>query len=218
MSNWAVLFDWDGVVIDSSLLHEKSWEIVAEEYSFPLPEGHFKAGFGKRNETIIPHILKWSEEPDEINEIAFAKESAYRHLIKEQGIEALPGVRDFLNWLNSESVPCVIASSTPRDNLLAALPVLGLEGFFIGMISGDDVNNGKPDPEPFLKAADIVKTSPENCLVLEDSHSGVAAGLAAGCKVVAVGTTHPLVSFDGVHAKVPNLKSLDYDYIKSWFE
>ena len=73
----------------------------------------------------------------------------------------------------------MIASSTPKDNLLAALPVLGLEGFFIGMISGDDVINGKPNPEPFLKAADIVKTSPENCLVLEDSHSGVAAGLAA---------------------------------------
>ena len=52
MSNWAVLFDWDGVVIDSSSMHEKSWEIVAEEYSLSLPEGHFKAGFGKRNETI----------------------------------------------------------------------------------------------------------------------------------------------------------------------
>ena len=74
---------------------KKSWEIVAEEYSLSLPEGHFKAGFGKRNETIIPQILKWSNEPDEIREIAFAKESAYRHLIKEQGIEALPGVRDF---------------------------------------------------------------------------------------------------------------------------
>ena len=218
MSNWAVLFDWDGVVIDSSSMHEKSWEIVAEEYSLSLPEGHFKAGFGKRNETIIPQILKWSNEPDEIREIAFAKESAYRHLIKEQGIEALPGVRDFLSWLNSESVPCVIASSTPKDNLLTALPVLGLEDFFVGMISGDDVINGKPHPEPFLRAATIVNTNPQNCLVLEDSHSGVKAGLAAGCKVIAVGTTHPLGSFDGVYAKVSDLKSLDYDQIKSWFK
>ena len=217
MSQWAVLFDWDGVVIDSSLMHEKSWEIVAEKYALPLPLGHFKEGFGKRNETIIPQVLKWAEEPDKVSELAFAKESAYRHLLRDEGIEALPGVREFLNWLESEGISCVIASSTPKDNLLAALPILGFENYFIGMISGDDVIKGKPHPEPFLKAAEIAGVSPEKCLVLEDSHSGVEAGLAAGCKVIAVGTTHPLDSFNFAHAKVSDLKDLDYNQIQSWF-
>tara|TARA_Y100000589_G_scaffold169834_1_gene161436 strand:+ start:1948 stop:2601 length:654 start_codon:yes stop_codon:yes gene_type:complete len=217
MSQWAVLFDWDGVVIDSSLMHEKSWEIVAEEYSLPLPEGHFQEGFGKRNETIIPEILRWTEDPDKVSEIAFAKESAYRYLLKEEGIEVLPGVREFLDWLDSEGIPCVIASSTPRDNLLAALPILDLENYFIGMISGDDVVKGKPNPEPFIKAAAIAGICPQKCLVLEDSHSGVEAGLSAGCRVIAVGTTHPLDSFSFAHAKVPDLKSLNFSQIKGWF-
>lgn len=217
MSNWAVLFDWDGVVIDSSALHEKSWEITAEQYSLVLPNGHFKQGFGKRNETIIPEILKWSQDLAMIRELADYKESTYRELLSLEKISPLAGVRDFLNWLAQEDVVCVIASSTPKKNLLAALPILGLEGYFKGMISGDDVINGKPDPEPFIKAAKLANLDPSQCLVLEDSHSGVKAGVAAGCKVIAVGTTHPLETFEDVQGRVADLTLLDYENIKSWF-
>ena len=56
-----VIFDWDGVVINSSSLHEKSWEILATELKLPLPENHFELGFGKRNEIIIPNILRWTK-------------------------------------------------------------------------------------------------------------------------------------------------------------
>lgn len=218
MSNWAVLFDWDGVVIDSSALHEKSWEITADKYSLDLPHDHFKRGFGKRNETIIPEILKWSQDLVVISELADYKESAYRRLLASERIVPLPGVREFLNWLINEDVVCVIASSTPKKNLLAALPILELERYFTGMISGDDVINGKPDPEPFIKAAKLANLDPSRCLVLEDSHSGVEAGLAAGCKVIAVGTTHPLVTFENVHDRVHDLTLLDYAKIKSWFQ
>ena len=82
------------------------------------------------------------------------KNPAYRHLIKEQGIEALPGVRDFLNWLNSESVLCVICTQHLRIEFACGFSGLRLREGFTGVVSGDDVINGKPDPEPFLKATD----------------------------------------------------------------
>lgn len=217
MKSWAVLFDWDGVVIDSSALHRKSWEIVADKYDLPLPKGHFEKGFGKRNETIIPDILGWSKDPDHIAKLAQIKESTYRLLIKNEGIQPLPGVHTFLDWLDNQGVNSVIASSTPKENLLTALPILGLQNRFIGLISGDDVSHGKPHPEPFLKAAMIAGVDPSDCVVLEDSHSGIQAGLAAGCRVIAVATTHPLDSFDGVDDRVIDLECLDFEKIKSWF-
>ena len=75
-----VIFDWDGVVINSSSLHEKSWEILATELKLPLPENHFELGFGKRNEIIIPNILRWTKNNTLIKQWGNRKEEIYREL------------------------------------------------------------------------------------------------------------------------------------------
>ena len=74
------IFDWDGVIIDSSLHHEESWERLARETGFTLPEGHFKKGFGMKNEFIIPNVLNWSNRPEEIRELSLRKEELYREI------------------------------------------------------------------------------------------------------------------------------------------
>src|SRR5690349_16849473 len=103
---WAALFDWDGVVIDSSSHHEESWERLGREIDKPLPEGHFKRSFGRKNEMIIPEILNWTHEPDEIRRLSLRKEALYREVVAERGVEALPGVRTWLERLRAAGIPC----------------------------------------------------------------------------------------------------------------
>ena len=102
-----VIFDWDGVVIDSSSLHEKSWERLAEESGNDLPANHFKKGFGKRNAVIIPEILGWSKDPEVIDRLGKRKEELYREMGRTQGIPILPGIKDLLEALRAEGIPCI---------------------------------------------------------------------------------------------------------------
>jgi beta-phosphoglucomutase-like phosphatase (HAD superfamily) len=93
------IFDWDGVIVDSSSHHEESWERLAKETGFTLPEGHFRRGFGMKNEFIIPNLLNWSNRPPEIRQLSLRKEELYREILLEWGIiRSLPGV---IEWLTA---------------------------------------------------------------------------------------------------------------------
>ena len=96
MPELGFIFDWDGVIVDSSTLHEKSWEALAEEVALPLPKNHFKQGFGKRNEVIIPEVLRWSSDTEKIKVWGDRKEKLYRQFVKSSGIQVLDGMRGFL--------------------------------------------------------------------------------------------------------------------------
>src|ERR1700761_8705150 len=146
------IFDWDGVIINSAAHHEVSWERLAKECDKVLPDGHFKRGFGMKNEVIIPELLKWTSVPTEVRILSLRKEALYREIVREKGIEPLPGVKEFLQALKNDGVPCVIASSTHLENITATLEVLKLEEYFAFVVSAEDVKRGKPDPEVFLTA------------------------------------------------------------------
>ena len=87
------IFDWDGVIINSAAHHELSWDRLAKECGKPLPENHFKRGFGMKNERIIPELLGWTTVPTEIRILSLRKEAIYREIVREQGIDALPVLR-----------------------------------------------------------------------------------------------------------------------------
>ena len=186
-----VIFDWDGVIIDSSRQHEESWERLSAEENRPLPPDHFVLGFGKKNEWIIPNLLRWSSDPAEVHRLSLRKEALYREIIVERGLSALPGVHDFLEELREAGVPTCIGSSTHRENITTILGVLKFEGLFGGMVTSEDVKQGKPHPEVFLKAAAKMARLPQRCVVFEDAFAGMEAARAGGMKVVGVATTHP---------------------------
>lgn len=190
MADWAAIFDFDGVIVNSAAYHEVSWDRLAEEEGRTLPPGHFKMGFGRKNTHIIPHILRWADDEQEIERLSRRKEALYREIVEEKGIEPLPGVREWLDVLKAKEVPCAIGSSTERLNLECVLEATGLLDYFQALISADDVTTGKPDPEVFLLAAEKLGCSPSDCIVFEDAHVGIEAAHAAGMKVVAVTTTH----------------------------
>jgi beta-phosphoglucomutase family hydrolase len=211
----AVVFDWDGVVIDSSRQHEKSWELLAAAENLPLPEGHFKRGFGKKNQTIIPGILGWTNDAAEIERLARRKEETYRKLVAESGVSILPGARELLAALRSEKIPCAVGSSTPRENLDAIFASTGLGACFDTVACGDDVENGKPAPDIFLLAAKKRGIPANECLVIEDAHSGIEAAHRAGMPVLAVATTHPASSLNAATAVVESLAEATPELLRS---
>lgn len=212
------LFDWDGVVIDSSAAHEESWERLSAEEGLPLFEGHFKLGFGRKNAFIIPNLLKWTDDPAEVKRLSLRKEALYRDIIAEKGLEALPGVRDLLKFLQDQGIPCCVGTSSDRLNIETSFELLGLGEYFVDIVSSEDVSHGKPDPEVFLLAANKVDRRPERCVVFEDALYGIEAGLKGGMKVVAVATTNPIDALHEAHIAVDRLTDLDYGQLLGLFD
>lgn len=219
MALGGVIFDWDGVVINSASLHEKSWEMLAIELGLSLPSDHFVLGFGKRNEIIIPQILKWTQNRDEISLWGRRKEELYRDLGKAEGIPILDGVRTLLQSLAREEIPCVIGTSTEKNNLSLAFDQLKIGQFFSGSVCSEDVTRGKPDPEVFLKAAQIINHSPENCVVLEDSTHGIEAAISGGMKALGLSTTRTESELfaSGAHRVVADPTMVNISLLKSLF-
>ena len=214
------LFDWDGVIIDSHNQHEKSWSKLAEEENEVLPDNFFKMTFGMRNENIIPNFFgNWIDvtNQEEVTRLADRKEEIYREIIISDGIEPLPGVRNLLQSLKSEEIACSIASSTPIANIETVMGMIELSDYFDAITAAEDVSNGKPNPEVFLKAAEKIKVDPKNCVVFEDAHVGIEAGLAANMQVIAVATTHPVDSLGNAHMVTENLKNIDAEKIMELF-
>jgi HAD superfamily hydrolase (TIGR01509 family) len=206
--SFGAIFDWDGVIIDSSAHHEESWERLAAERGLKLFEGHFRKGFGMKNEVIIPNLLGWSTDPAEIHELSLRKEALYRDVVVERGIAPLPGVTEFLQRLADAGIPCAIGSSTHRLNIDIGLKLIELEKFFLHVVTAEDVSKGKPDPEVFLTAARRIGRLPQQSVVFEDAFVGIEAAHRGGMKVVAVATTNRIEQLAAADRAVHRLDEL----------
>ena len=207
----AAIFDWDGVVVDSSAAHERSWELLASERGLVLPPNHFHLGFGRKNTVIIPEIYRWSQNPDEIRELGERKEALYREILDQTGLEPLPGAIELFRSLREAGIPFAVGTSTPRGNVEHVLRLIGAEGLIDVIVAAEDVSRGKPDPEVFLKAAAAVGAQPADCVVFEDAVYGIEAAHAGGMKVVALATTHESSYLEGAcpHRILPNLAAVN---------
>jgi beta-phosphoglucomutase len=186
----AVLWDLDGTLVDSGEQHFQAWRATAETVGQPMDRQRFAESFGKRNDTIIAGLLGERVSAAEVQRIGDEKEELYRRLVREQGLELLPGAWDWLQRLKATGWRQAVATSGPRANPEAVLPVVGLGAFFDAVLGGEDVTAGKPDPEIFLTAARRVGVGPERAVVVEDAPAGLLAGRRAGMRTIGVQSPH----------------------------
>lgn len=179
----AVFWDIDGTLIDSEELHYQVIADWCQDYGFPLKKEDNDALLGKSM------VEKWEilslKYPIQSDEIHFKKECAERYCAAVQRDLEREELTTIFRAVAKSSVPQACVSNGDMVVVEANLQVLGLAGLVSFSISGDDVTNGKPDPEPYLAAAEKLGLAPSECLVIEDSTVGVAAGAAAGMQVVA---------------------------------
>ena len=162
-------------------------------------------------------MMGWSQNLEESDRLSRRKEEFYREVVKEWGIDPLPGVRPWLEELEKFEIPCGIGSSTEQKNVLLGLEKLGLSRLFQTAVTAEHVERGKPAPDVFLEVARQLGVEPARCVVFEDAPAGVEAGRAAGMKVVGVTTTHPGGHLEGVFREVARLDELTVPEVQNWF-
>jgi beta-phosphoglucomutase len=186
----AILFDMDGVLIDSYEMHKKGLELTSAEYGFKVSEADFISIFGKTSYEgmkSLPYCKDWSKE--KIMEFNDKQDGMFRKIFRDKPA-LIAGALEFAREMKSNGLLMAIGTSAPRANAEVFIDSLNLDGLFKTIISGDDVANGKPNPEIYLKCAELMKIKPEHCLVFEDSIMGIQSGKAANMSVIALSTTH----------------------------
>lgn len=211
----AVLFDWDGVVLDSEAQHKTSWERLAAELGHALPEDHMALTFGKRNDRILRDILGWADTPEAVHKLSERKEALYREAIAREPVAPLPGVRALLRGLRQAGIPCAVGSSTHRKNIECVIGALHLRPYFAGIAAGHEVRQGKPAPDIFRRAAEILKVPPQHCVVIEDSVFGLQAARAGGMKGLGVATTHPISHLKPADLRVHRLTEVSVKRLRA---
>jgi beta-phosphoglucomutase len=186
METGAVLWDLDGTLVDSEDYHWRAWRDTMAAEGIAITHDQFLATFGLRNEEIVPHWLGAAATPDRIQQIAGAKEERCRRLIRELGLDPLPGAAEWLERLHQQGWRQAIASSAPRLNVEVVLEVTRLAACFQALVSAEDVTIGKPDPQVFLTAAARLGATPPECVVVEDAAAGVEAAKRAGMRSIGV--------------------------------
>lgn len=185
---YAFIFDMDGVLIDSNPTHKVALQQFCREHGFELTEQQLREKiYGRTNRDWLLNLFGHLPE-ETIKKYAWEKEALFRELYTD--IAPLNGLLNFLKKMDLAAIPRAIATSAPRENVDFTLKHTGIGPYFQTILDDSFVTKGKPDPEIYLKSSAALGLKPENCVVFEDSLSGVKAGKAAGCKVVGLTTTH----------------------------
>jgi beta-phosphoglucomutase len=185
----ALIFDMDGVIIDSNPLHRDSWAAYTRRHGVEMTDAMQQAMYGKRNDEIIRGFLGNHLNDSEVAAHGASKEQLYREMMAPHLEGALvPGVREFLR--RHRNLSLAVATNAEPANVDFVLTGASLREFFDVVVDGHQVERPKPHPDIYLRVAEILGIPPSECVVFEDSYTGVEAGLAAGMRVVGVSTTH----------------------------
>lgn len=185
----AVIFDMDGLMVDTEPLARLSWEKALADYDYKYDEAIFEQVVGLRREDSARVILKAAGLNISLAEILWRKES-YLVEIMDQGIPLMPGLKQLVKELASRNIPWAVATSSPLAYAKDVLERIGLIEVCRAIASGEEVDHGKPEPDVYLLAAERLAIAPGKCLALEDSALGAHAAVAAGMQTAAVPNGH----------------------------
>ncbi len=208
----AVIWDLDGVIIDSAEEHRKAWHRLAQEEGVPYTDEQFWATFGWRNDAIIP-LIYGPVSPERLQELADRKEAYFREYIRDT-VAPLPGAIELISTLHAAGYKQGLGTSTPIANIEVISKALGLERFLSALVSGETVPHGKPAPDLFLKVAEQLGIAPEHSLVIEDAVAGIAAARAGGMYSIAVAGTRDLPGLRVANLVVNNLTQVNVETIR----
>lgn len=186
MKRTAVLFDMDGLMVDTEPLARLAWQRVADRYGALVTDDLYQRMLGRRTVESAQMVLDDLRLPVSRAELVEQKTAEYLLSI-EGGVPVMHGLWALLDEIEALGLPWAVATSTPRAVATIVLQKLGVAGRYHALACGDEVENGKPAPDIFLLAAERVGADPAACLALEDSAAGCAAAAAAGMRVAAVG-------------------------------
>lgn len=219
----AVIFDFDGVITDSEVLHFRAFNAVLEQHGFQLTKNeYYKDYLGMADKDCFKALIgegRLRIREDQVQGLVQQKTRVFEQLARTEG-RIIEGVREFLDMLAGAQVPIAICSGALRPEIELILEEAGLRNYFDIIVSAEEVRHGKPDPEGFLLALQKLNDiwpdpiPPERCIVIEDSHWGLQAAQAAGMRTVAVTNTYDAAQLKQADKVVPRLDHLTLEDLR----
>lgn len=204
----AVIFDMDGVLIDNFKWHLLAWETFCKRHKKHISAEEFRVHvFGGNNPDHLRYIFGNGISESLIQEYSHEKERIYRDLYQNH-VLPVKGLEAFVEQLKDMQIPLGIATSAERDNVDFILDAIQCNGQFDVIVDSSMISKGKPDPEVFLKAASLLGSGPEDCVVFEDSLKGIEASLRAGMKVIGLATTHYHAELTEAHKVISDFSTI----------
>jgi len=211
----AIIFDLDGVIVDTAIFHYQAWKKLANTMDFELTEAQNEQLKGISRLESLDILLEIGKidsiSDEEKQQLATRKNEWYReNILKMTPRDILPGVKNFLEELKKAHYKIAIGSSSKNAGTI--LERIGMKDFFDVVVDGTKITRSKPDPEVFLKGAQELNIPPEQCLVFEDAESGIEAAKNAGMKTIGVGKPENLPKADKV---IPGFQNVNISIIKN---
>jgi HAD superfamily hydrolase (TIGR01509 family) len=181
-----ILFDMDGLMIDTEKLLCRFWCEAAALYGFDMKKEHV---FGIRSlaaKYAIPHLKGIFGEDFDYAAVRAKRIELMNAYIEQNGIEKKKGLDELLRYIKSHGLKCAVCTATGSDRAQMYLEKIGVYGLFDGLVCGDMIKNGKPAPDIYLEGAKKLGLAPKHCIALEDSPNGICSAYAAGCMAVMV--------------------------------
>jgi len=190
-----ILFDNDGVLISSEGLHHSAWCELLHQMKLPFEKIKWEGLVGFTSVHILEQLLNqfvpgWSKDEYDLEALALKKNDLYLEIAKTD-LAPYPGVREGLEWLKSQNIPCSVVSNAKRRELVYAMDSLNLGQYFTAIISRDDASFPKPHPAMYEMGALSLGLSPIDCLAIDDSPTGLESALLAGCQAASITTNYP---------------------------
>lgn len=205
----AVLWDFDGTLVNTADLHFKADEIVLSRYGYRIDRSTFDAAFGMSDHAILRAATPGLDE-SAFERLVDEKNRLYMQLALQTPLTPLPGVVQWLTFFQRHGLHQAIVSTTFAENIRIITEIMGIAPFFETVISTVGLNlPSKPAPDGFLKAAALVGYPPETCLVIEDAPAGVEAAKNAGMKCLAVSASYPLEKLQSAALVSPSLADIE---------
>lgn len=193
----AILFDFDGVIIQSEKLHMKTFLDLFEKYGINVSEKRWYSEFaGTGSRHIIEVLAKELEAAENIDDLVQERKKKYEERVNAGELELTKGAVDFLKMIRKKGLKSAVVSGSHRTNVQLALKTFKLDKYFDLIVSGDDLKERKPSPVPFLHAAKLLNVKPEECLGIEDSKAGIQSLIAARIKLVIIRSPISLNEFN----------------------
>nr|WP_289707199.1 beta-phosphoglucomutase [Enterocloster clostridioformis] len=215
MSHEALIFDLDGVLVDTAKYHYLAWKQLADELGIPFSERdneRFKGVSRARCMEILLEIGGRTMSPEEQAAYADQKNGIYIDYIKKMDkSEILPGVTEFLTDARKKSYQIALGSASKNTALI--LERLELTPYFDAVVDGTKVTQAKPDPQVFLQGAAELGLSPANCIVFEDAVAGIQAARAGGMTAVGIGSRDTLYEADLI---LPGFADITITEVEQW--
>ena len=212
--NFAVIFDMDGVLVDTNPYHQKTIQQFCSKYGFVLNEDELKTRvYGRTNRQWITNLFGELSE-QELEAYAFEKEQLFRD-VYAPFIQPVKGLINFLESLDKNNIPKAIATSAPRANVDFVLKGSNTGKYFSTILDERMVSYGKPDPEIYIKTAQSLGIPNQRCIVIEDSLSGAEAGKNSGSKVIGITTTHTAAELVQTDFVINDFTELNLNILKN---